>query len=195
MYSSTKKTSYWSATVITKEKSAAKLPRKNSFIADPDLPTDHRAYPSDYENTGYDKGHLTAFKDVGSNPIAAKETFYMSNMIPQSPGNNQNGWRLLEEYVRELSVTAGDLYVITGPVYMSVPLETIGKSKVAVPDAIYKIVVSKTKKFILVIMAPNVPITKKDLNKYVTELRTVEDATGIKFFPGAPMGYELKTKI
>ena len=195
MYSTTKKTSYWSATVITKEKSLAKLPRKNSFIADPDLPMDHRAYPSDYEGTGYDKGHLTAFKDVGGNPIAAKETFFMSNMIPQSPGNNQNGWRLLEEYVRELSMSVGDLYVMTGPVYLSVPLETIGKSKVAVPDAIYKIVVSKEKKFILAILVPNVPITKKDLNKYITELRTIEDATGIKFFPAAPSNYELKTKI
>jgi endonuclease G len=181
--------------VITKEKSLAKLPRKNSFIADPDLPTTHRAYPSDYEKSGYDKGHLTAFKDVGVDSVAAKETFYMSNMIPQSPGNNQNGWRLLEEYVRELSMSKGDLYVITGPVYLSPLYQTIGKSKVAVPDAIYKIVISKTEKFILVIMVPNSPLTKQDLNKYITELRNVEDATGIRFFPLLPVGYEVKTKI
>jgi endonuclease G len=38
----------------------------------------------------------------------------MTNMIPQAPKNNQEVWRELEEYSRELVSQNKELYIIVG---------------------------------------------------------------------------------
>jgi DNA/RNA endonuclease G (NUC1) len=46
----------------------------------------------------------------------------------------------IENYTRSIAKTYGNIYVITGPVYLCNPCNSIGKSMVAVPTHIFKII-------------------------------------------------------
>ena len=108
-----------------------KVVRKNDFRADKRI-TNGPA-PDDYTNTGYDRGHMTPAADSNSDKQMS-ETFLMTNMTPQLPTVNRVAWRMLEDRVRSVPFT----HVITGAIY-KYPAKTIGKNKVPVPVALYKI--------------------------------------------------------
>src|SRR5204862_5792780 len=44
-----------------------------------------------------------------------QETYLMSNMVPQSPDNNQGPWAALENYLRTLTDAGNELYIVSGP--------------------------------------------------------------------------------
>ena len=46
--------------------------------------------------------------------MGSSMTFYMTNILPQAPGNNQGPWVQLENYERELASGGNELYVISG---------------------------------------------------------------------------------
>ena len=74
------------------------------------------------------------------------ECFYLSNMVPQvGKGMNQGIWKDLEEKVRKWAIARGELFIFTGPVYEGGAKETIGKNRVAVPSALYKIIYDPNK--------------------------------------------------
>lgn len=109
-----------------------KTPRTDDFRADKriaDSPT-----PADYTNTGYDRGHMAAAANA-DDPIEMSETFLMTNMTPQLPNVNRVVWKNIEERTRTLPFN----HVITGATYPANP-KVIGKNKVPVPSALYKIV-------------------------------------------------------
>lgn len=119
------------STEIAQER-VKKTPRTDDFRADKriaDSPT-----PGDYTNTGYDRGHMAAAANA-DDPIEMSETFLMTNMTPQLPNVNRIVWKNIEERTRTLPFT----YIITGATYSANP-KVIGKNKVPVPHALYKIV-------------------------------------------------------
>jgi endonuclease G len=63
------------------------------------------------------------------------DTFLMTNMTPQVPAVNRVVWRNLEAKVRREPFT----HIVTGAIYNS-PAKTIGKNRVPIPTAIFKIV-------------------------------------------------------
>jgi endonuclease G len=184
-YSVKRKTPYWSAELVQKDGLLIKEPRVNAFRADPDLAKGQSAIPEDYTNTGYDKGHMSPVGDMHINSSAMLESFYMTNMVPQDPGNNRAGWRELEEYIRELVISRGQLFVITGPVYDTETPKTIGKNKVAVPTRLYKIVVDLQAKTSMSFIVANAPFGITEIEKHLTTIAEIEKVTGIKFFPAS----------
>lgn len=87
--------------------------------------------------TGYDRGHMTPLRDMAS-PKAQEESFSLANVIPQQPCQNQGIWETLEEATRDLALKQGEIFVVTGPIYLaSDPLRPIGGG-VLVPSAIFK---------------------------------------------------------
>lgn len=183
-HSPSRHTPYWSAEHLLGVNENTAADRINAFKADPDLPKNEAAKPGDYAKTGYDIGHMSPVGDMHSDPKAMLESFYLSNMSPQIPGNNRVGWRMLEVFVRKMSIARKDIFVITGPIYVGNKFKTIGGSKVMVPTHFYKILYDAHSKTALTFMVPNVPFTQRDLPKYITTLKTVEDATHVDFFPG-----------
>jgi endonuclease G, mitochondrial len=169
----------WSAEHLTREKlkSAKGLRRVNDFHAEERLPASERAELSDYARSGFDRGHMAPSADM-PNAEAQWGCFTLANMIPQNPNNNRKLWEGIEAAVRTLAKREGELYVITGPLYLGSNVKRI-HGRVMVPTHIYKIVFD--------------PIQNKGAAYYVEnkpgmEWRTLsiselEKTAGINFFP------------
>ncbi len=93
-----------------------RLPRP-SFAPDPRLDgTDGRAV---YDGPTYDRGHLAPNYAISQRfgATAQRQTFYYSNIAPQTPRLNQLVWQRLEEIeIDDIATNTGELWVIVGPI-------------------------------------------------------------------------------
>jgi len=170
------------------------LPRTNDFKVDPAIPAERQATPADYVGAvcdlsggtdRCDKGHMTPDQDFSACAQCVHESFYMSNMVPQNLKNNEVVWKNMEVLIRKYAASRPKgVYVITGPAYRNPaqPTATIGKNKVWVPDALFKVVIDAETGESTTFFMPNAP--QADLPKFVMSLSAVEDVTGITFDPG-----------
>jgi endonuclease G len=180
-------TPIWVIERLTKEKALAKLPRKDSFRADPDLQPGKRAELTDYKGSGYDRGHMAPSADMTWHPVAMEESFFLSNMIPQDSKNNQQIWANLEARVREWAIARGEVIIYTGPVYDNDEASlAIGKNKVGVPDRLYKVIYDTQRKEAIAFLMPNQPLNQKFLANYIVSVREVESVTGLNFLSKLP---------
>jgi len=180
-------TPIWVAERLTKDKALGKLPRKDSFRADTDLPKGKRAELTDYAGSGFDRGHMAPSANMKWHETAMAESCYLSNIIPQNSHNNQQIWALLEAHVRDWAIARGEVLIYTGPVYDNEEANmTIGKSKVGVPDRLYKVVYDAQKKEAIAFLMPNQPIDSKHLKNYIVSVREVESVTGLNFLSALP---------
>ena len=175
----------WVAYELTKEETNKLFDRTDKFIPDPKVRS-KTSTDKDYKNSGYDRGHLAPASDMGWSAASMAESFYYSNMSPQEPGFNRGIWKRLEEQVRNWALQNNAVFVVTGPV-LSDGLPTIGSNKVSVPTFYYKVVLDYTEPGIKSIgfIMPNFG-TKDPLQKYAVSIDSVEQLTGIDFFPQLP---------
>ena len=76
------------------------------------------AVDADYVSSGFDRGHQAPSDDFKANVDWMKESFFLSNIVPQvGIGFNRDIWAKLEMHVRDIVRDRGELYVMTGPVY------------------------------------------------------------------------------
>ena len=160
--------------------------RTDNFREDPAVKTGS-ATPNEYKKTGYDRGHLCPAGDMAWSEITMSESFYMSNMSPQTPKFNRGIWKTLETQVREWATKEEEIYIVTAGI-LEKGLATIGeKNKVAVPKYFYKIVLDvfgPEKKAIAFVM-PNEG-SKESIFDYAVTVDSVERLTQINFFPALP---------
>jgi endonuclease G len=122
-----------------------KTDRMNNFRPDTKLPTGwYRVKPKDYENSGFDKGHICPSGDRTDSERNNAATFLMTNMMPQAPENNRGVWKEFEEYCRRVVNNSKELYIIAG-CYGNGGTGTNGKAKVigtkvAVPSNTWKMI-------------------------------------------------------
>lgn len=178
MYSGISKTPLWTAEYLTPARLSQKIKREDSFHEEQRVDLKHRALLSDYRGSGYDRGHLAPNGDM-PNKAAQYDSFSLANMIPQSPKNNQQVWRELEEATRAIvTKQKQDVYVITGPVFSGQKLKTIGKG-VIVPTAVYKALYLPKDGIIGVYYAPN----DNSLKVKIISVCQLEEKIGINLFP------------
>ena len=179
----------WVAYKLIAERVKSVVKRTSDFRPDPMVKTGS-AEPSDYKNSGYDRGHLAPAGDMAWSVTAMSESFYMSNMSPQVPSFNRGIWKRLEDQVRDWAIENEEIYVVTGPI-LEDNLPTIGKNKVAVPNYFYKVILDykepelKGIGFVLPNQSSNHP-----LESYAVTIDSVEILTGIDFFPALPDSLE-----
>ena len=171
LYSAMARTPLWSAEHLTAERImiARQLPRprSNVFHSEQNLPAGDRSELADYRNSGYDRGHMSPNGDM-STPDAQEESFSLANMVPQDPCNNEVLWEGIESAVRDLTLSSGETYVVTGPAFIGDTIQSL-KDRVLVPTHVFKAVYVPSQNAAGVYFAPNDPsqaweaISVKDL--------------------------------
>ncbi|MCO5232514.1 MAG: DNA/RNA non-specific endonuclease [Chitinophagales bacterium] len=186
----------WVMHIIPKDVITGTITRTNDFRIDSMVSTGS-ADVADYWDSGYDRGHLAPSADFRWSKKALSESYYYSNMSPQNPDLNRNGWNNLEIQVREWVVEHGDLLVITGPILKdNLPKIQQGSFRVSIPEAYYKIIVDINSPSIQAIafLYPNAPVTGP-VAKYMVSIDSIESLSGINFFPNIPDAESFESTI
>ena len=181
LHSGLTRTPLYAAEHLTRQnvKNAAKLSRKDSFHAEDALPESDRAELSDYEGSGYDRGHMAPNADFASRKPQA-ESFSLANMVPQVHENNAGVWAGIEGAARQLATAEGEIYVISGPAFIGGKLKKIGN--VLVPTHIWKVIYSPAQQ-----RAGAYLVTNDDTRDYaVVTVSKLEKMIGVSLLPGLP---------
>jgi endonuclease G len=179
-YNYNTKVAYYVVEHVTVNNLVKNAPRKDEFREDPEVPAQHRQTLADYTGMGFDRGHVAPAADMVFDAKAMSESFFLTNMMPQVPGNNRGIWKYLEENVRYWAQVKGEVYVITGALFEGQPKMM---NKVAIPSHVYKIVIDpKTGKQIAYLFT-NEKLDPKLIDNYAVSVATIEQKTGINFSP------------
>jgi DNA/RNA endonuclease G (NUC1) len=169
--------------------------RNSTFYTDTNLPPNfYRVTPSDYTDSGFDRGHLCPSADRTDTTNDNKQVFFMSNIMPQTPDNNEGIWASFEDYCRTLSNSGYEMLIMCGPSgFGTSKINTNGP--VYIPGYTWKIalavptgsgtalsrVTSTTR--VITINVPNIAgIRSTPWSNFVTAASVVQANTGYTFF-------------
>ena len=115
-----------------------KTKRTDEFVPDPQIVKESNLGKY-YVGSGYDRGHNYPAADGACDPVAMKESFYFSNMTPQTPQLNRGDWKDLEIWIRQQALEKDSIHVWCGSVGVQ---QTIGK--LSIPEYCWKVVYIKS---------------------------------------------------
>ncbi|MBN8559681.1 DNA/RNA non-specific endonuclease [Leptolyngbya boryana CZ1] len=171
-------------------------PRTNDFRADPTLPKGwYQVKSSDYNGSGYDRGHMAPSADRAKDIATNSATFLMTNIVPQTPDNNRDVWESLESESRRLANLGKELYIVAGGVGEK---GTIGAAKISIPASTWKVIVvldkpglraanvtNKTR--VIAVDVPNIQgIKDKTWRDFRVSVDQLEAKTGYNFLTNVP---------
>ena len=193
-YNSDTRIPNWVAWHLTADHTSGPHKRGGIDFAEDEEVSEPRATDNDYYRSGYDRGHLCPSADNKWSETAQRESFLFTNICPQSHGLNAGDWNEMEQQCRRWAKEMGSIYIVSGPIMYKGRHKTIGKNKVVVPEAFFKVVLCtegtpKAIGFIYKNQPGNRP--KGD---YVNTIDEVERITGIDFFPALPDDIETKVE-
>lgn len=164
-----------------------------AFQEDEDVP-EPRVNTYDYQQSGYDRGHMCPSADNRWNEEAQRQCFLMTNICPQLHALNDGDWKVMEEQCRDWAEKYGDVYIVCGPILLRQRHKRIGTHKVTVPEAFFKVVLctSGTPKAIGFIYRNQKG--RKATSEYVNTVDEVERITGIDFFAALPDSIEARVE-
>lgn len=161
-------------------------PRTDAFDSDDSI--QNGPTPSDYSNTGFDKGHAAPDGDMSWSKQVEFESFLMTNMYPQHGSLNRGIWKLLETSIRGWTVQLNQPYTVYVGAYYTAGSPVIGRN-VVVPHGFYKIVVNNVTKEVAGWAFPHMPPygnMGNDLTKFRVPVATIQQQALVKF--GFPQG-------
>ena len=201
-YSYKYKHSYWIAYRFDNT-TGGNVGRNEAYKPDPELPSQYAAKHNDYTNSGYTRGHLCASSDRQYSKEANQQTFYMSNISPQSGnGFNQSGsaWNTGEDKVQawgyNISRSTDTLYVVKGGTIGEGMIKGYIKNEIAIPKYFFMAVLFRSGDnykaigFYMPHENPKDDPDKKDPKKYLMSIDALEQETGIDFFHNLPDNIE-----
>ena len=159
-------------------------PRPSGFLID--NRTSNRIAHGVYTHSGFDRGHMAPNFGIASRfgELCQRETFLMTNIIPQRPALNRQWWQRLERLIaREYSENYDQVWVITGPVYIETG-QWIGE-RVKIPSHNFKIIQIEDKGELKVkaFLVHQEVRGNEPHETYFTTIRNIEDLTGLNFNP------------
>jgi endonuclease G len=172
---------------------------RSTFITDTNLPTNfYWVKTSDYTYSGYDRGHMCPSADRTDNTTDNDLVFLISNIIPQTPDNNEGVWESLETYCRTLGSAGNELLIICGPNgFSGARINTNGP--VFIPSYTWKIIVVvtngsgtalnriDTSTRVIAVNIPNIAgIHSAPWTNYLISVNQVQTNTGFTFFTALP---------
>ena len=99
---------------------------------------------------------------------------------------NVGDWHELENMCRKWAKSYGKIYVVAGPVLLKRKHKTIGKNKVTVPEAFFKVVLCMEGKPKAIGFVYRNESGNHPKSFYMNSIDDVERITGMDFFPGLP---------
>ena len=179
-------------------------PRQDDYRADPAVPTAwYHVQGTDYTGSqtgeGFDRGHMCPSGDRTNTVPDNSATFFMTNMIPQAPINNQLVWADFETYCNDLAQFNGwEEYIYAGGAGVGGYglhgfRDIIVNGHVTVPAWTWKVVVflpvgtndaARVNEFtrVVAIIMPNAQSVTRPWTQYKTNVAAVEALTGLNFF-------------
>lgn len=177
----------WVAWVLTSSHTSGFSKRTDyDFEDDEDMPSPVGT-KADYYNKGYDRGHMCPAGDCHWSAQAMTDCFLMTNMCPQNNSLNRGVWNTIEQQCRSWAKKYGKVYIVCGPIYLNKEHRKLGKNKVVVPDAFFKVVLcmeGSPKAIGFVCRNQNQKGKKK--TEFVNTIDDVERITGYDFFSALP---------
>lgn len=199
-HSSESRIPLWVAEHCTKAELTGSLPRSNPFRPDPLLPLGERAELSDYRGSGLDRGHLSPNGNQKADERLRKETFFLSNIVPQTgKGFNQSIWADLEDTVRDWTLKRSESWIITGSMLYDpaeespatadgfIDVTLIGDDEVVVPTHLFKIVVAKNTsgkwESIAFVFENRIYAKDEKFENHLQSIDWIEERVGFDFLP------------
>jgi len=184
-YDDTLRAARWASYVVTAASHSvgnARVKREDeSFRLDPDIPKDHQRVSRAYTGSGYDRGHLAPSDTVDFTEHSNDQTFFMSNVLPQHPRLNRQGWRSLEHDVRRWTKARGRMVVVCGPIFKDPPRKFKG---LYVPSHFFKVVYAWDHNKAIGFVFPNREVKAAGRWRHACSVAEVERAAGIRLFRG-----------
>jgi endonuclease G len=152
-----------------------KVKRTDNFGPDPKQisSTNVQQY---YNSSGYDRGHNFPAADGACDVVSMTESFYFSNMTPQTPQLNRGDWKTVEELTRLEASQYDSVYVWTGSVG---EVKKIGA--LSVPKQCWKVLYIKKTKEWFAFLFNNDNSKPNGINDNKVEVKLVEQISGYKF--------------
>lgn len=175
--------SSWVKYKLTRAMVNGRQKRTNDYRMDPVV--EDPVYKSDYRGSGYDRGHLLPAGSMKLNHQSMSETFYMSNMSPQTPKFNRQIWARIEERMRDLVRQYGEAHVVTAGI-LHAGLRTI-KTGISVPDQYFKVAYFPQAGLMKAFLIDNRSYDKNyHYSDFLVTVDEVEALTGYDFFSELP---------
>jgi len=186
--------------------------RTKTFRPDPDLPAGFSTIrSSDYERTGFDRGHLCPSEDRDSNPTDNAATFVLSNVVPQAPKFNRETWKYLEEYARKQLDTGNEVYLVAGTSGVGGTGEqgeatSLAGGKITVPAALWKVLlimpngsddlnrIGPNTQVVAVYIPNQQTSSGSRWETYRLSVNDLEKRTGLRFFANLPVDIQAALK-
>jgi endonuclease G len=152
-----------------------KVKRTDNFEPDPQL-SEHTNLQQHYNGSGFDRGHVFPAADGGCDIEKMRESFYFSNMLPQTPQLNRGDWKVLESMTREDASKYDSLYIWAGAVG---EVKKIGK--MSIPKQCWKVIYNKRMNTYEAYLFDNNNTKADGLKNNEVDIKVVEQITGFKF--------------
>lgn len=152
-----------------------KYNRISTFSIDPKL-KDYTNLNDMYKHSGYDRGHVFPALYGECDYKTMKESFYYSNMMPQTPSLNRGDWKMVEELTKLESVKYDSVYVWAGGIGEAKKLGTM-----SVPEYCWKVIYIKKTKEYFAFLFKNDFSRPNGINDNKVEISLLEKMTGYTF--------------
>lgn len=177
MHSGISRTPLYVGEHLTRASLSSHSERTNDFHAEDRLPLDERAELNDYARSGFDRGHMSPSADM-PNSQAQHDSFTLANMVPQNQENNRGIWAHIEGATRNLAKDRGEIYVVTGPIFIGSNIQRIG-GRVLIPSKLYKAIYDPSSGFAGAYIVDNA----SGSDYKVISIAELEQLSGVKLFP------------
>lgn len=205
-------TSMWTAYPL-QSKHMGSLSRPGSWSFFPDLEQKYQVDLTDksYEGDTYSRGHLIPNASRNGISEMQKQTFYVTNSVPQVQNNFNSGiWSSLEGALQSIAQGGTTLYIVTG-----VAFEKVGESKsvsyiqakddtknIPIPNYFYKLVLKVTTNSSGTVTSAttcgfwfeNKAYSGSTYSNCAVSIDQVEQWTGFDFFANLPDSVEVSAE-
>ena len=171
--------------------STCQFPNSNrpAFRKDPSVPAS--PFPDAYTKSGYDRGHMVPNYAMVTRygPALQKNTFFMTNIAPQTPALNRGVWREVEHRIANLwSPRYGEIWVVIGCISSTKCPETISGTKIDVPQYYYQILIAQEGMDVraLALLFPQTTSWDEWPARHIVTIREIEQLSGLNFNPDLP---------